>query len=317
MRDEIDHRVSGARAWAPLAKFVAREEALAAWAAQRRSTFFIYEFLRFGVKQAWACLFGGAMLTLLIATWAFYPANAVLARYDFLVLASVAIQICMIGFKLETREEAVVILMFHVIGTIMEIFKTSMGSWIYPEPSLLRIGGVPLFSGFMYAAVGSYIARAWRLFDFRFTHYPPIWATVGLATAIYVNFFAHHFVGDIRWALFAGYAALFGRSFIYYRVHRHWRRMPVLLATLLVALFIWLAENVGTFTVTWSYPHQKTGWTMVPVGKLGAWYLLMIISAVLVSLVNKPRAWTGEKAESKDLCDVRAAEDRACATSQM
>jgi len=52
------------------------------------------------------------------------------------------------------------------------LFKTSAGSWLYPEPSLLRIGGVPLFSGFMYAAVGSYIARVWRICDFRFTHYP-------------------------------------------------------------------------------------------------------------------------------------------------
>lgn len=303
MQGEPQYRTSAARTWAPLAKFVAREEALAAWAARRRTTFFVYEFLRFGVKQAWACLFGGLMLALLIATWAFYPRQAALARYDFLVLASVAIQVGMIALKLETREEAVVILMFHVIGTIMEIFKTAAGSWIYPEPSLLRIGGVPLFSGFMYAAVGSYIARAWRLFDFRFTNYPPLWTTVVLASAIYVNFFTHHFVGDIRWALFAVYAALFGRSFIYYRVHRHWRSMPVLLATLLVALFIWFAENVGTFTVTWSYPHQASGWTMVPLAKLGAWYLLMIISAVLVSLVNKPRAWVADEAGNAGRAD--------------
>ena len=54
-----------------------------------------------------------------------------------------------------------------LVGTVMEMFKTGVGSWIYPEPSFFRIGGVPLFSGFMYAAVGSYIARAWRLFDFQ------------------------------------------------------------------------------------------------------------------------------------------------------
>lgn len=296
-RPEREH-TSAARTWAPLRRFIAREAALAEWAAERRATFLVYEFARFGVKQAWACLFGGSMLALLIATWAFYPKGAALARYDFLVLASVAIQIGMIGCKLETRQEALVILIFHVVGTIMEIFKTSVGSWIYPEASLLRIAGVPLFSGFMYAAVGSYIARAWRLFDFRFSHYPPIWATVVLATAIYVNFFAHHFIGDLRWVLFAGYAALFGRSFIHYRVHRRWRSMPVLLATLLVALFIWFAENIGTFTAAWSYPNQRAGWVMVPIGKLGAWYLLMIISAVLVSLVNRPRVWVPDEAES-------------------
>ncbi len=282
-------RASSAHSWAPLARFVAREEALSAWAARRPLTFGVYEFLRFGVKQAWACLFGGLLLALLVGTWAVYPRDASLARYDFLVLASIAIQLAMIGFKLETREEALVILAFHVAGTVMEIFKTSMGSWIYAEPGLLRIGGVPLFSGFMYAAVGSYIARAWRLFDFQFSNYPPIWATVLLATAIYANFFAHHYLPDARWFLLAAYAVLFGRSWIYYRVHRHWRRMPVLVSTLLVAAFIWSAENIATFAHAWTYPHQRTGWALVSVSKLGAWYLLMIISAVLVSLVNKPR----------------------------
>jgi uncharacterized membrane protein YoaT (DUF817 family) len=287
--------VSAAATWAPLARFVAREDALATWAAQRQWTFYVYEFVRFGVKQAWACLFGGLMLALLIATWAWYPKDAWLARYDFLVLASVAIQIAMIAFKLETREEAIVILVFHVVGTVMEIFKTTVGSWVYPEASLIRVAGVPLFTGFMYAAVGSYIARAWRLFDFQFTRYPPIWATVALAGAIYVNFFTHHYVTDVRVLLFAGYAALYGRTWIYYRVHRHWRRMPVLVSTLLVAGFIWLAENVGTFTKAWSYPSQKETWTVVPLTKLGAWYLLMIISAVLVSLVNKSRAFVEEE----------------------
>jgi uncharacterized membrane protein YoaT (DUF817 family) len=282
---------SAAATWAPLARFIAREEQLAVWAAQRRWTYFIYEFARFGVKQAWACLFGGLMVALLIGTWAFYPKTAALPRYDFLVLASVAIQLAMIAWKLETREEALVILIFHVVGTVMEVFKTKMGSWIYPEPSLLRIGGVPLFTGFMYAAVGSYIARAWRLFEFQFTRYPPVWATVALGIAIYINFFAHHFLPDVRLLLFAAYALLFGRTWIYYRVHTSWRRMPVLLSTLLVAGFIWLAENVGTFTQAWSYPSQHAGWHIVPLSKLGAWYLLMIISAVLVSLINRPQTF--------------------------
>jgi len=282
-------RESAARGWPLLARFIARDEALSAWAARRRSTHAVYEFVRFGVKQAWACLFGGLMVALLIATWAYYPKGAALARYDFLVLAAIGIQVCMIVFKLETREEAIVILMFHVVGTAMEVFKTAMGSWIYPEVSLLRIGGVPLFSGFMYAAVGSYIARAWRLFDFEFTRYPPLWTTVLLATAIYANFFAHHFFGDMRLMLFVAFFVLYGRTSIHYRVHRHWRRMPIAVSTLLVAGFIWLAENVGTFTLAWTYPHQKAAWTMVSPAKLGAWYLLMIVSAVLVSLVHPPK----------------------------
>ena len=59
---------------------------------------------------------------------------------------------------------------------------------------------------------------------------------------------------------------------------------------LLVALFIWIAENLGTWARAWIYPDQEGGWTPVSLAKLGSWYLLMIISVVLVSLVQKPQA---------------------------
>ena len=281
---------SAARIWAPLARFIKVEARIGTWAGRRASTRTLYEFVRFGIKQGWACLFGALMLALLIGTHLFYPRTAWLARYDFLVIAAVAIQVAMLACKLETLEEAKVILIFHVVGTAMEIFKTSVGSWIYPEPSILRIGGVPLFTGFMYAAIGSYIARAWRLFDFRFTHHPPLWAVVLLAAGIYVNFFAHHYVLDARILLFALTALLFGRSWVCFKVWHAHRRMPLLVGFALVALFIWFAENIGTFTAAWIYPHQRHAWSVVSLGKLGAWYLLMIISYVLVALVNKPRA---------------------------
>lgn len=280
---------SAARNWPLLARFIAREEALACWAERRRSTHFLYEFVRFGVKQAWACLFAGVMLALILATYLWYPKGAWLARYDFLVLAAIAIQAAMILGKLETLEEARVILVFHVVGTAMEVFKTSVGSWVYPEPSILRIGGVPLFTGFMYAAIGSFMARCWRLFDFRFTRHPPLWALGLLSVAIYVNFYAHHYVWDMRLLLFAGAAALLGPCIIHYRIWRVHRRMPMLLAALLTALFIWVAENVGTFSAAWLYPHQKAGWTVVPLGKLGAWFLLMILSYTMVAALNGPR----------------------------
>ena len=245
-----------------------------------------YEFLLFGFKQGWACLFGGLMLALLLATHLFYPAGAPLHRYDFLTLAAVAIQIAMLALRLESPREALVICAFHLIGTIMELFKTHAGSWVYPEASLLHIGAVPLFSGFMYAAVGSYIARVWRIFDFGFSRYPPVWATVLLASAIYVNFFAHHWLPDVRIALFAAAILLFGRTWIWFTPWREARRMPLLLGFFLVALFIWLAENIGTFSNAWTYPSQRHGWEMVSLMKLGAWYLLMIISFVLVSLIH-------------------------------
>ncbi len=243
----------------------------------------------FGFKQAWACLFGGLMLALLLGTHMVYPADAPLARYDFLTLGAAAIQLGMLAIRLETLDEAKVILAFHVVGTVMELFKTAWGSWLYPEPSVLRIAGVPLFSGFMYAAVGSYLARVSRIFDFRFSHYPSRVLAGLLAAAIYVNFFAHHWLPDLRAALFAALGLLFWRTRVWFRVWREDRWMPLLLGWLLVALFIWFAENIGTFSRAWLYPSQRDAWALVSPAKLGAWYLLMYISFILVAAVHTPR----------------------------
>lgn len=263
---------------------------VAGWASRQGAwAVFLHELVCFGLKQAWACLFGGCMLALLLATWAWYPPHATLARYDFLVLAALVLQVTLVALGLETRGEVKVILCFHLVGTAMEVFKTAMGSWVYPEASLLRIGGVPLFTGFMYGAVGSYIARVWRLFHFRFIRHPPFVATAWLAAGIYVNFFTHHFLPDLRWLLFGALAVLFGRTWILFRVRHAYRRMPLLLGFVLVASFIWIAENLGTFTAAWRYPAQRHGWAMVPVDKLGAWLLLMVISYVLVSAVARRR----------------------------
>jgi uncharacterized membrane protein YoaT (DUF817 family) len=282
---------SGARHWAPLARFIEAEARIGVWAEQRRTTLLLYEFVRFGLKQGWACLFGGLLLGLLIVTHFLYPQGAWLARYDFLFLAALLIQAGMLAFKLETWEEAKVILIFHLVGTVMEIFKTGVGSWIYPEPSFFRFAGVPLFSGFMYAAVGSYIARAWRLFDFQFTRHPPLWSLGLLSAGIYVNFFAHHYVTDMRLGLFALAVLLFGPATVHYKIWRSHRSMPLLLGLVLVALFIWFAENIGTFAKAWHYPNQRTAWQLVPITKLGAWFLLMIISYTLVAAVHGVRAY--------------------------
>jgi uncharacterized membrane protein YoaT (DUF817 family) len=284
-------RASAAAIWAPLARFIEMEAQLGHRAGKRRTTAFLYEFVRFGVKQAWACLFGGILVGLLVATYALYPRGAVLSRYDFLFLAAVTVQAGMLCFRLETIEEAKVILLFHVVGTAMEVFKTSVGSWIYPEEAFFRIAGVPLFSGFMYASIGSYIARAWRLFDFQFTRHPPLWALYLLSVAIYVNFFAHHYAVDVRLGLFVVIVLLFGRSWVHYRVWEVRRRMPLLLGLFLVALFIWLAENIGTLTRTWLYPNQQVAWSMVSLGKLSSWCLLLIISYVMVAAVNRPEPY--------------------------
>lgn len=272
------------------ARVTAMDATVRPWAQRSRARAFAYEFLLFGLKQAWACLFGAAMLGLIIATHFAWPAHAPIARYDFLVLGAVSIQVLLLASRLERWDEAAVIAIFHVVGTCMEVFKTAHGSWIYPEPSVLRIGGVPLFSGFMYGAIGSYIARAMRLFEIRFIRWPPHWAPWTLAVASYVNFFSHHYVVDIRWVLYAASVLMFWRACFTFTPDRTPRRMPVLLGLVLVALFIWFAENIGTFTSAWIYPNQRQGWAPVPIGKLGAWYLLILLSFVLVTIVHRPQA---------------------------
>lgn len=232
----------------------------------------------------------------MIITQLWYPFESIY-RYDFLFIAAVLIQVVLLATKLETPREAVVILIFHFVATVMEIFKThpAIGSWSYPGQFVIGIWSVPLFAGFMYSAVGSYIARAWRSFEFRFTHYPPIWMTVLLVTGIYINFFTHHFLPDARWLLLAATFILYRKVWIYFRVDKTYRRMPLLLGFALVALFIWIAENIGTWSRAWIYPDQADGWSMVSWSKLGSWYLLMLISVVLVTLVHPPRPHLAER----------------------
>jgi len=135
----------------------------------------------------------------------------------------------------------------------------------------------------MYGAVGSYMVRVVRLFDLRFDRWPRQWLLVVVATGIYANFFGHHFVRDARYVLLALVVALFARTTMHVRVHRATVRMPVLVAMVLVALFIWAAEDVATWAGAWTYPDQTDGWRPVAPTKVVAWLLLMVISVALVA----------------------------------
>jgi len=258
-------------------------------APERGIRSFTVEFLVFGLKQGWACVFGAAMLAVLFATRLWYPDDIALARNDFLVIAAVVIQVLMVAFRLETLRELRVVILFHIVGTGMELFKTAVGSWVYEDGGVLHIGAVPLFSGFMYAAVGSYMVRVYRLFDLRFDRYPRRWITGILAALIYANFFTHHFIPDARWLLLLGVLAVFVLCTMHVRVFRARFRMPILVSFALVALFIWIAENIATWSNAWIYPNQVDGWELVSITKLVSWFLLMIISVVLVAWVYPPR----------------------------
>ncbi|WP_246032478.1 DUF817 domain-containing protein [Thalassobius vesicularis] len=242
------------------------------------------EFVMFVLKQGWACLFGICLLSAILLTRAIWQADWPIHRYDTLFVVALGLQVLFLALKLESWDEARVILIFHVTGTAMELFKVQAGSWSYPEPGLFKIMGVPLFSGFMYASVGSYMARVIRLFDMQFAPYPPYWTTLVLAGAIYVNFFAHHFLPDIRMLLFAATVLLYLRTRIWFRIGENWYWMPLPLAAFFSSFFLWLAENIGTMTGTWLYAGQNP-FDQVSFAKMGSWYLLLYVSFVTVTLV--------------------------------
>lgn len=246
------------------------------------------ELLWFGKTQILACLFGILMLAGIMVTRYWMP-DVNLSRSDILFLYALFLQAALIAFRLEHADEIVVIFAFHLLATLMEWFKTSpaIGSWAYPDEGVIfRIYQVPMFAGFLYSAVGSYIARSWRLFDFRFTNYPPVWITVVLAVLAYANFFTHHFTVDIRWILIAASFVMFARCRVTIKMGKGDREIPILIGLAFVALAIWGAENIGTYARAWMYPGQENGWEMVSFQKFWAWYLLMILSFVLVSLVR-------------------------------
>ena len=108
-----------------------------------------------------------------------------------------------------------------------------------------------------------------------------------------------HVALDFRLVLFAAAAALLFPTTLHFRIWHAYRRMPLLLGFLLVASFIWLSENIGTATKTWLYPSQHLAWSMVSPAKLGSWFLLVIVSYTLVSLINAPRAFAADAVDAE------------------
>ncbi|MFA5999945.1 MAG: DUF817 domain-containing protein [Candidatus Paceibacterota bacterium] len=244
------------------------------------------EFLIFGVKQARAAIFAGSFFLLL------FLSNHIplfgLARYDFLFLSAVAIQFILYFSKLETKDEVKVIFLFHIIGLVLELYKTSpgVGSWSYPEDGFLKIATVPLYSGFMYAAIGSYISQAWKIFKLELTNYKHYILSVILCALIYINFFTNHYIYDIRLFLIAAVFIFFWKTRVYFTVTDIKRWMPMNLGFLLIAFFIWVAENISTYLGAWQYPNQVHSWTIVSTGKITSWFLMVIISFILVAYLK-------------------------------
>ncbi|MBP9762225.1 DUF817 domain-containing protein [Patescibacteria group bacterium] len=249
-----------------------------------------HELWVFGLKQARACIFAGAFFLLLFLSHKL-PLGPI-HRYDFLFVSALVIQIVLYLTKIETKDEIKTIALFHLLGLALELFKTSpqIGGWSYPEAGFFKIATVPLYSGFMYAAVGSYISQAWRLMQLKLVGTVRTFPSTILACAIYLNFFTNEFLPDARWMLIPLVFAVFWGVSVEFTITKRAYRMPISLSFFLIAFFIWIAENISTYFAAWKYPEQLDGWNIVSFKIISSWYLLVIISFILVANLKQLKA---------------------------
>lgn len=252
---------------------------------------FLDELWYFFIANLRASYFGVFLLSLFLLTEVI--AVPLISRYDLIFIAAVGFQVCALALRLETWREFSVILLFHILATVMELFKThpAIGSWTYPsaDNAVFVLATVPLFTGFLYSAIGSYISRAFVFLKLSYEHFPAYYHLWILAALTYINFFTHHFFYDIRYFLFVYVLAIFFRTKVHFQLYRKWRTMPFLFTALLTALFVYVAENIGTFTRIWLYPSQVEHWHLVSLNKIGSWFLLLILSFALVSIIYRDK----------------------------
>lgn len=249
----------------------------------------LHDLGRFTGKIMLALLFPVAIFTALYVTrWITFPL-AGLYRYDFLLLLFLGVQAALVLLGVESPKELKTITLFHLLGLGLELFKVRAGSWSYPEPALTKVGGVPLYSGFMYASVASFLIAVWHRLRLRLVGWPPAPAVALLGSAIYLNFFTHHFVADLRWLLILGVLFLFFRAKVVVVNTDKPRTIPLVASFVGLAVFIWIAENIATFLGAWAYPDQLEGWRLVHFAKINSWFLLGIISFMLVAELKRNR----------------------------
>lgn len=245
---------------------------------------FVRELLVFGIKNALSCLFPVYIFAVLLLTK--HVGIEGLPRYDLLLILCLAMQAFLYVSGMETKDELKVICLFHVLGVAMEIWKVNHGQWSYPDFAYAKVMGVPLFSGFMYASVASFLTQGWRYFRIELVRWPSRLLVGILGAAIYLNFFANVYLPDVRWIIIPALFVLFWKTRVSFFTTAR-RSMPVTLAFLLICFFVWIAENIATWLRAWQYAHQAEAWKTVHVGIIGSWFLLVIVSFILVAELKR------------------------------
>ncbi len=237
--------------------------------------------------QLQAASFGVFLVTLCLISHSWKGACG-MSRMDWLFIAAGLYQVRLFKRGTESRSEAAQILLFHALAMAMEIFKVRHGCWVYPEAGMLSIAGVPLFTGFMYSAVGSWLCRTWRLHRIAFVALPHRGLLLVLGFLAYGNFILQHFGRDCRWLILGlGIVVLFP---VYLRCGDSSSRLPLIPILLVAAVLIWLAENLCTLAGVWFYPSQLGAWQAVSLTKIPAWFLLLLLTFALSVVHHKPRS---------------------------
>ena len=254
-------------------------------------TNWLFDLCWFGWNQALSCLFAASIFAGLIVT---RYVDFGLPRYDVMLLWCLLLQAAMVASRLESYDELKVICVFHLVGLCLEIFKVHTGSWSYPDAGHIRLAGVPLYSGFMYAAIASYMCQAWRRFKLDVDHLPMA-PTMFVALLIYANFYTNHWLPDARWILVAAALLLMRKTWVRFYVRGSRYKLPLPAAFVLIGFFIWIAENIGTFIGAWQYPGQVDGWKLVHSSKLGSWSILIIFSFMLILWLKSEKRLLSQK----------------------
>ena len=214
-----------------------------------------------------------------------------LPRYDLLLLFALAVQAGMLWTKVETWDELRRSRCFMSRASRSKSSRRRRASGRGATRTLptRKLFGVPLFSGFMYAAVGSYIIQAWRLFDLRIRHHPPYWMAADRATHL----------RQLLHASFRRRLPLVSGRLQSRPLRPYDRDLPSLgprsqhaaAGRLRAHRLLRLAGGEHrTFFGIWSYPHQLGAWATVHLGKWNSWSLLVIMTFTIVASLKHIKA---------------------------